>query len=674
MQDLVRNSYEKNYSRELRGAFGQDMSVSQYPEDCGSENVVRVVLVNPNFEASLTKAVEELSAAKLRLEKLGFSSSADTSQQCSLSTLDSLEIEQPMLSDELTVLINDIKIAMKSLQYASYRVKIYKKDNRSRFTFSYKCEPRAFVNSLATNEFFKSRLLKEMKKVIDLLGDPYCELFQPLTVDYDLIEVNGNSCWSIKRRKFVDGAITDELIGKISPRAFCPYNPETPPKPKYFREILDNSLDESEVAIFCHDFLNLLKYNQKRHKDKVPCLVGDANSGKTSLFFPILGLVHHGNVATVTKQRAFNKSMISPFTEVIFIDEATESTMEISDWILTQRGYTAHDVKYQNARAFINKCPMLITCQKKLEFGATDQLAMVRRLRTYTFRSLPRTNRKASAWLKRHAMDCVVWAAEKARVPEGDADGESCDDGASSSDQEESDSLEGALLEEEKKEIQSLSLSALLTADEPMRDAVAEEFLHDGDEEEEEVCLSDNSSVTEDDRVGILKERLEKSRPGSLRERQISHMLEIEEKARVREARRRRERLEGRRSMLKRKGVSSQNLQLLSNDPSAPLPIPVVEELERFDDEQESAQRNARVEKARLAYQNEWLRNTEIELQECSEKLENAREPYMRNGLQAYIEVLVDKLCNHYRGSGMLNTAEAVEERRRVCCALGLLR
>ena len=44
------------------------MSVSQYFEDWGSENVVRVVLVNPNFEASLTKAVEELSATKLQLK------------------------------------------------------------------------------------------------------------------------------------------------------------------------------------------------------------------------------------------------------------------------------------------------------------------------------------------------------------------------------------------------------------------------------------------------------------------------------------------------------------------------------------------------------------------------------------------------------------------------------
>ena len=50
---------------------------------------------------------------------------------------------------------------------------------------------------------------------------------------------------------------------------------------------------------------------------------------KQVCFFPILGLVHHGNVATVTKQRAFHKSMITPFTEVIFVDEATETTLLI---------------------------------------------------------------------------------------------------------------------------------------------------------------------------------------------------------------------------------------------------------------------------------------------------------------------------------------------------------
>ena len=109
--------------------------------------------------------------------------------------------------------------------------------------------------------------------------------------------------------------------------------------------------------------------------------------------------------------------MINWLTEVILTDEATEKTLDIDDWkVLTQGGYTAHDVKYQTARAFINKCPMLITAQHKLDFGPVDQPAMERRLRTYNFKHLARTKRKAAAWLKNHAMDCVVWAAEKAKA------------------------------------------------------------------------------------------------------------------------------------------------------------------------------------------------------------------------------------------------------------------
>ena len=104
-----------------------------------------------------------------------------------------------------------------------------------------------------------------------------------------------------------------------------------------FKEILENSLEEDDIQNFCTDFLKLFNHNKKGHKDKVPCLVGDANSGKTSLFFPLLGIIHHSNVATITKQRTFNKAMIDKFTELIFIDEASVSTMDIDDWkTLTQ--------------------------------------------------------------------------------------------------------------------------------------------------------------------------------------------------------------------------------------------------------------------------------------------------------------------------------------------------
>ena len=230
-----------------------------------------------------------------------------------------------------------------------------------------------------------------MSRVIDFLADPDCEVIRPISVDYNLIELNAGHCWSIKVRRFLESPIPEEKNGMVTPRAFSKYERQRNADPTYFREILENRLTDSDISEFCDDVLKLLHFNQKHHKDKVPSLIGDANSGKTSLFQPLLGLIHHSNVATVTKQRAFNKAMINKATKVIFIDEASISTMEIDNWkILTQGGYTAAGVKYQTAKSFINRCPILLTAQQKLQFKPEEeQPAMDRRLLNYTFKSLP---------------------------------------------------------------------------------------------------------------------------------------------------------------------------------------------------------------------------------------------------------------------------------------------
>lgn len=126
--------------------------------------------------------------------------------------------------------------------------------------------------------------------------------------------------------------------------------------------------------------------------------------------------------------------MITKSTEVIFIDEASTSTMDIDDWkILTQGGYTVCDVKYQTARSFINCCPMLIKAQQNLHFKAEDQPAMDRRLRNYTFKSLPAPKKRAADWLRKHPMECVAWAAKNARRVEEE------EDSSENSDEEEVD-------------------------------------------------------------------------------------------------------------------------------------------------------------------------------------------------------------------------------------------
>ena len=131
-------------------------------------------------------------------------------------------------------------------------------------------------------------------------------------------------------------------------------------------------------------FLEAAEFQPKEAQRESACLVGEPHSGKTSLFYPILGLIHHSNVAAITKQKVFNKAVIGKTTELIFIDEATPSSLDVDDWkILTQGGYTACDVKYKTAKSFFNRCPMFMTAQQELQFKDEDQHAIDRRLRYY---------------------------------------------------------------------------------------------------------------------------------------------------------------------------------------------------------------------------------------------------------------------------------------------------
>lgn len=188
MQDLVTTSYQHSYQEEASSLLGGFEVFTQELDECGTENVVRVMLINQGFQQSLMNAIGKMTEARLQIDNFGFNVPNDAASGC----------VEKRLSDKLTILVNDITIVMQRLQYASYRGKIYKRDARSKYTYSHKCEARAFVNTLATNEHFKSRLIRDMRKVIELLSDPHCELFQPLVIDYDLIEVKDGVCWSIK--------------------------------------------------------------------------------------------------------------------------------------------------------------------------------------------------------------------------------------------------------------------------------------------------------------------------------------------------------------------------------------------------------------------------------------------------------------------------------------------
>ena len=96
---------------------------------------------------------------------------------------------------------------------------------------------------------------------------------------------------------------------------------------------------------------------------------------------------------------------------------------------------------------------MIITSQRKLNFGPADQPVMDRRLTTYQFKSLPHPDRNVAAWLRKHPMDCLVWASwtakQSARFPAED-------------DVSDEDVEDGGLEEKEKEELRTLYLNEVL--------------------------------------------------------------------------------------------------------------------------------------------------------------------------------------------------------------------
>ena len=150
----------------------------------------------------------------------------------------------------------------------------------------------------------------------------------------------------------------------------------------------------------------------------------------------------------ITKQKAFNKSLVDEDTQIIFMDEAYAKLLDPDDWkvrslsltssvvlasgynvslyvfsfcflkVLTQGGLTAHDRKYKSSTPMTVRCPMFITCQKEMDFGEDHNSAMNVRLRKFYFKTLKSPPvAGVMQYLKENAMDCIAWASSAAVTP-----------------------------------------------------------------------------------------------------------------------------------------------------------------------------------------------------------------------------------------------------------------
>lgn len=267
LQSIVDTSYEFCLEETLQAITthgGGNEYTEEFRQSNEQERVLRFCIPKLQYWNRMEKVLHHLSHAGLKIQL------TDVEDSCEATN----EVHSPVnprviTSDKTTQLVNDIERIMKRLQYAIYKGIVYRKCPQAHFTYLQRCSVGEFIGTLEGNELLKGRLVSNGQRIKDKLKQPECQLIHQLEINYDLIEVNDGWCLSLSAQKFVHNPIRPEDIGKISPRAFVPYDHNQEPDPKYFKEILENSLSDDKIQEFCNDFLGLLRFQKKKHKEKV---------------------------------------------------------------------------------------------------------------------------------------------------------------------------------------------------------------------------------------------------------------------------------------------------------------------------------------------------------------------------------------------------------------------
>ena len=610
----------------------QDQLVEEPLESLhASERVVRLQVVCGLFSAKLRdKLIPSLVSSGLQFDVFGI-------EVCDLPS----EIPKGLASP-IVIAMNDIERAMAKLGYALHSGEMFKKVKNSKYTYQHCCTVKKFLSLLGSNDQFKETIIKHLSKLVEILGDRDCEFMKQLRINYDLIEVKGGWCFSISQRKFVLHAIKSTEIGKESPRAYIDYEHTKTPDPGYFKQILQNSLNKQEMAHFCEYYIRLLNCGTKQHKERVMCLVGEPNSGKTSLFTPITRFIPAKYIAMISKQKAFNKSLVDENTQIIFLDEAYAKLMDPDDWkILTQGGLTAHDRKYKTSSLAVIRCPMFITCQTDMDFGREHNDAMAVRLKKFFFKRLtsPRVA-GVQEFLQTNAMDCVVWACSLAITPDDELPppmpGTSVQ--------------QGDISEEEKERIRNMQLDESESEQEGSEPTEPNTVLEDSSAEGENEESNPDSTYLDPWEESLRSiARLQEQEPcHSLKQRQLGLLAaEVKRTVDERESRVERARLrvleETKERWISLGMLKEEDAHLLQSV-NGPYHPNIEQSRDQYFARKKQEDQRMLEKKAREYFNNEWIMEKEKELRDLQKKEDAATDEDVKRALQYMLDVTVEAL------------------------------
>ena len=264
---------------------------------------------------------------------------------------------------------------MEICKNALHRSTVYTIPENAKITYVRMMDVSTYLNKLLANDALNNALVRNFQAVERILSHPACEIVQQIEFDFDLIEVSDGFCFSISKRKFVANAIPSSKVGKVSPRAFVPYDCSTPPQPRYFQEGVLNSFDDLKERVnFLNKFYQCLLAFKMPQKTRKLVLADPRDSGKTSWCYVFHRIIPSDCIASVTNEGQFSAAMITENTQLTVIDEWSNSRMrsDLAKTIL-QGGWMVTSVKHALPRCVMNHSPFYITTNNLPDFGDEDE-------------------------------------------------------------------------------------------------------------------------------------------------------------------------------------------------------------------------------------------------------------------------------------------------------------
>jgi hypothetical protein len=245
--------------------------------------------------------LDAIQSAIERLQSDGLVLGTSLSPQ--VDTIQSLS--QP---NEVTRTIRKIARVMVICGDVLHRSAIYTTPANAKMTYVRMMDASSYLNKLLANDALNNDLVRHFQAVERILSHPACEMIKQIKFDLDLIEVSNGFCFFISKRAFMANAIPSSKIGKLSPRAFVPFDCSTPPQPRYFQEgILNSFPGEEERVNFLNKFYQCLFASKMPQKTRKLVVAGPRDSGKTSWCNVFHRIIPPECIASVTNEGQFRQ-------------------------------------------------------------------------------------------------------------------------------------------------------------------------------------------------------------------------------------------------------------------------------------------------------------------------------------------------------------------------------